>query len=113
MVRSMAGQGLLQHQVAAAAGRHRIAFARDHVGFDARQRTRRRARLGGRRARQRRDHDHAGFGLPPGVHDGAAVVADVLAIPHPGFGIDRLADGAQQAQALHGMLAPAIVRRTA
>ena len=41
----------------------------------------------------------AGFGLPPGVDDGAAVAADDFAIPHPGFGVDGLADGAEQAQA--------------
>ncbi len=39
-----------------------------------------------------------GLGLPPGIDDGAAVVADLLAVPHPGLGVDRLADGAQQAQ---------------
>ena len=50
-------------------------------------------------AGQGRDHDHAGFGLPPGIDDGAAVAADDLVVPHPGFGIDRLADGAEQAQA--------------
>ena len=45
----------------------------------------------------------AGFGLPPGVHDRAALAADVIVIPDPGFGIDRLADRAEQAQALERM----------
>src|SRR5215469_3840421 len=40
-----------------------------------------------------------GFRLPPRVHDGAAIAADDLPIPHPGFGIDRLAHGAEQAEA--------------
>ena len=41
----------------------------------------------------------AGFGLPPGIDDRAAALADRLVIPHPRLGIDRLADGAQQPQA--------------
>ena len=51
-----------------------------------------------------RDHDVAGFGLPPGIDDRAAVAADDFAIPHPRFGIDRLADRAQQAQAVELVL---------
>ena len=70
----------------------------DHFRLNAEERPRGRAGLGGRGAGQRRDEDGAGFGLPPGIDDGAAVVADLLAIPHPGFGIDGLAHGAQQAQ---------------
>ena len=41
----------------------------------------------------------AGFGLPPGVDDGAAAFADDAVIPFPGGGIDRLADRTEQAQA--------------
>ena len=55
--------------------------------------------LVGDRAGQRRDHDHAGLGLPPGIDDRAALAADDLVIPHPRLGIDRLADGAEQPQA--------------
>ncbi len=51
-------------------------------------------------AGQRRDQDAAGLGLPPGVDDRAAPVADHAVVPQPGFGIDRLADRAEQAQAL-------------
>src|SRR6218665_2316278 len=40
------------------------------------------------------DHMAAGFGLPEGVDDGAALAAHVLVVPHPGFGVDRLADAA-------------------
>jgi hypothetical protein len=40
----------------------------------------------------------AGLGLPPGVDDRAAVAADRPPVPHPGLGVDRLADRAEQAQ---------------
>ena len=50
------------------------------------------------RAGQRRDQDAAGLGLPPGVDDRAAAVADHAVIPLPGFRIDRLADRAEQPQ---------------
>ena len=56
------------------------------------------ARLGRRDARQRRDHDGARLGLPPGVDDRAAPAADDLLVPHPRLGVDRLAHGAEQAQ---------------
>src|SRR3546814_1123234 len=46
----------------------------------------------------RSDHDAAGFSLPPGIDDRAAPVADHVVVPQPGFGIDRLADAAEQAQ---------------
>ncbi|MNM95739.1 hypothetical protein D3C81_1081960 [compost metagenome] len=46
------------------------------------------------------DHDAAGFGLPPGVDDGAALLAHCIEIPLPGFRVDRFADAAEQAQAL-------------
>ena len=49
-------------------------------------------------AGQRRDHDVAGFGLPPGVDNRAALAADMFVIPHPGLGIDRFTDGAEQAK---------------
>ena len=49
--------------------------------------------------RQRRDHDGAGFGLPPGIHDGTAGLAHHLVIPLPGFRVDRFAYRAQQLQA--------------
>ena len=52
-----------------------------------------------RDARQRRDHDRAGFRLPPGIDDRAALAADVPVIPDPRFGIDRLADRSEQPQA--------------
>ena len=68
------------------------------LGGDARERPRRRARLQRRHAGQRRDHDRAGFGLPPGVDDRAALAADELVVPDPRFGVDRLADRSEQPQ---------------
>ena len=61
-------------------------------------------------AGQRGDQDAAGFGLPPGVDDGTALLADHVEVPLPGFRVDRLAHRTQQAQAaavgfLHGGLA--------
>ena len=50
-------------------------------------------------AGQRGDHVRAGLGLPPGVHDRAAAAADVLVVPEPGLGVDRLTDRAEQPQA--------------
>ncbi len=46
----------------------------------------------------------AGFRLPPGIDDRAFAAADLVVIPHPRFGIDRLAHGAQQAQAAEVVL---------
>ncbi len=60
----------------------------------------RRAGLERGRAGQRRDQDAAGLGLPPGVDDRAALLADHVVVPEPGLGIDRLADRAEQLQAL-------------
>jgi hypothetical protein len=47
----------------------------------------------------------AGFGLPVGVDDRAAALADVLVVPDPRFGVDGLADGAEELQAGHVVLA--------
>ena len=57
-----------------------------------------RSRFKRRGARQRSDHVHAGFGLPPGINDRAALATNVFVIPHPRFGIDRLANRAKQAK---------------
>ena len=44
------------------------------------------------------DHNGTGFGLPPGIDDGAAAAADFFIIPAPGFGVDRFADAAEEAE---------------
>ncbi len=90
---------LADDQEAALVGAERLAVLGDDVRDDARQRAGRRPRHRRRGARQRRDHDRAGLGLPPGVHDRAPTAADDLVIPHPRLGVDRLADRAQQAEA--------------
>ncbi|MNV18867.1 hypothetical protein D3C71_1097050 [compost metagenome] len=45
---------------------------------------------------QRAEHDAAGFGLPPGVDDRAALLTDLMEVPFPRFRVDRLTDGAEQ-----------------
>ena len=69
-------------------------------GMHAEERKRRRTRLELDRARERRDEDSARLGLPPGVDDRAAALADDAVVPLPGLGVDRFADRAQQAQRL-------------
>ena len=86
--------GLLEDQESAGAEGDRLAIHSHNFGNDAGKWSRGRSRLGSNRAGQRRDHDLSGFGLPPCVHYRATIVADDFAIPHPGFGIDRFADGA-------------------
>ena len=61
----------------------------------------RQARLRGHRgryARQGRNQNAPGFGLPPRVHDGAALLAHVHVVPVPGFLVDGLAHRAQHPQ---------------
>ena len=84
---------------------------RDDFRHDAEEGQARRAGLRGVRAGQRGQHDRAGLGLPPGVDDRAALLADVLVVPDPRFGVDRLADGAEQAQAREiGLGRPLVAR---
>src|SRR6185503_11692233 len=90
----------LDHENAALAAADGVPGLVDDVGEDAGQRERRRAGLGRRRARQRRNEMAAGLGLPPRVDDRAAAAADGLVVPHPRLGIDRLADRAEDAQRL-------------
>ena len=54
---------------------------------------------------QRRDHDVAGLGLPPGVDDRTALAADHLPVPEPRLRVDRLADRAEQPQRREVVLA--------
>ena len=88
------------HRLPVAAPSSTLPSASTISGLHAEERQRRRAGLQRDRAGQRRDQDAAGLGLPPGVDDRAAVVADHAVIPLPGFRIDRLADAAEQAQRL-------------
>ena len=76
----------------------------DDVGGDSRQGQGAGAGFGGGGAGQGADHHAAGLGLPPGVHHWAAVMADHVAIPHPGFGVDRFAHAAEDSQRAHVVL---------
>ena len=72
-----------------------------HQGWsDAEKRPGGGAGLQGGGAGQRGDQNAAGFRLPPGIHDRTARIADVVVVPLPGLGVDRLAHRAQQPQAL-------------
>ena len=50
------------------------------------------------RTGERRNHHAAGFGLPPGVDNGAATLAYDAVIPLPSFGINRFTDRADNPQ---------------
>ena len=93
------GQLSVMHEIALAGALEQLAVVVDERRLHAEERQRGRAGLEVDGAGQRRDQDAAGLGLPPGVDDRAAVVADDAVVPEPGLGIDRLADRAQQAQA--------------
>src|SRR5207248_6763648 len=95
-----AGPRTRQAEVAGARPFEHLALIVHHRRLDAEEGKRRRPRLLRDGARQRRDQDPARLRLPPGVDDGATRVADDLVVPEPYLGIDRLADRAQQAQAL-------------
>lgn len=58
-------------------------------------------RLGRRNASQRRDNVTAGLGLPVCVHDVCLLFTDLLVVPLPHLGRDRLAHGAQNSEFLH------------
>ena len=91
--------GALDDQNAAGAVGNVVAHFVHDGGHDAGQRQSAASGHQGRGARQRRHHVAAGFGLPEGVHDGALFMADVLVVPHPGFGVDGLAHRTEDAQA--------------
>lgn len=92
------GPGLFDDEEAAGAFGDFMAFAGDDGGLNAEEGSGGGAGFGGDGARDGGDHDAAGFGLPPGVNDGAAAVADLVAIPDPGFRVDGLSDGAEEAE---------------
>src|SRR5690606_32622590 len=89
--------GPLDHEEAAFAGLDLLARFVDDPCLDARQRQRAGARLERRGPRQRRDHVHTGFGLPPSVHHRAALTTHVSEVPHPRLRIDGFADGTDNA----------------
>jgi len=52
-----------------------------------------RTRLGGDGTGERSDDDRSSFGLPVRIDDRALILADVLAVPLPGLGVDGFTDG--------------------
>ena len=94
-----AGPGPFDDQIATRAIRDFGAQFIHHRRLHTRQRQGARARRERRGTRQRGDDMAAGFGLPKGVDDRAAALADFGVVPHPSLGVDRLADRAQDSQA--------------
>ena len=97
MPRSMPGQGWVSVRYPPPRSMRPTGVV-DDLGADAGQRERGRTRLCGGGPGQRADHDPPGLGLPPGIDDRARAAADVLAVPHPRFRVDRLADGPEELQ---------------
>ena len=93
------GPGFGDNQESSGTLRHRLAFHSNDLGNDTGKRPRGGAGFRRDGARERSDHDVAGFGLPPGIDDRTAITADDFAVPHPGLGINWLADGPQETQA--------------
>ena len=87
-----------EHEIAATGDLHRLTGVVDDVGGDAGERERRAPGLQRGGAGERADHDGAGLGLPPRVDDRAALTTDVVPVPDPRFGVDGLADAAEQPQ---------------
>ncbi|CZW34039.1 Uncharacterised protein [Enterobacter cloacae] len=90
--------GVSDHQVAFGGAFQRVAFVIHQRRLHAEERTGCGTGLQLRGARHRGDHEAAGFGLPPGVHHRAFLVADFLPVPLPGFRVDWLTHGTEDAQ---------------
>src|SRR3954470_24990560 len=74
-------------EIALALAPEHLAFGVDDFRHDAEKRLRRRAGLEPGGAWQRRDQNAAGLGLPPGIDNRAALVANHPVIPFPGLRI--------------------------
>ncbi|MNM96270.1 hypothetical protein D3C81_1087390 [compost metagenome] len=94
----------LDRQYAGAGAVDLLAVLVEQRRLHAEERAGGRARFQRGGAGQRGDQDAAGLGLPPGIDDRAAPLADHVVVPLPGFRVDRLADRAEQAQAGAGGL---------
>ncbi|CCJ90048.1 hypothetical protein BN132_1976 [Cronobacter turicensis 564] len=90
--------GIGNDQVALCRALLRIAFVIHQRRLHAEERTRGGTGFQFGRAGQRRNHEAAGFGLPPGVDDRAFFIADFLPVPLPRLRVNRLADGTKNAQ---------------
>ena len=98
MVRAIEGQGLRMTRRPPLPGSTGVPSFETTSGHDAEEGAGGGAGLGGDGAGDGSDHDGTGLGLPPGVDDGAALLADHAVIPHPGLGVDGFADGAEEAK---------------
>src|SRR5579871_4541325 len=92
------GPRLIQNKEALACALDRRAFVIDNLGGHTGQRTSRGTGLSGRSTGNRGDHDGSGFGLPPGIHNRAALFANNGVVPLPSSGIDWLTYGTKKAQ---------------
>ncbi len=88
----------LDAELAALVGFDRLALVIDHQRTHSEERTAGGTGLQGHGPGKRGDEDAAGFGLPPGVHDGQLAPSYMGVIPHPRLGVDGLAHGAQYLQ---------------
>src|SRR6185436_5906900 len=93
-----AGPRFADDELAAGIAWDGVSFVVDNFGKNSEEGQGGAAGFGGDCAGQGSDHDNAGFGLPPGIDNRATLAADNLMIPDPCFGIDRFADGAEEAQ---------------
>ncbi|CCJ99693.1 hypothetical protein BN130_2403 [Cronobacter malonaticus 507] len=94
----LAWPGVGNDQVAFRRALLQIAFVIHQRWLHAEERTRGGTGFEFGRAWQRRNHEAAGFGLPPGVDHRAFFIADFLPVPLPRFRVNRLADGTENAQ---------------
>src|ERR1051325_2094928 len=105
----LAGPGTRKAEIALGNTVERLAVAIDDDRLDTEDGPRRRTRFERRRTGDRRDQNAARLGLPPGADGRGALVADMIVIPEPGFGVDRLADRAEETQRFAAGLAGVIL----
>ena len=96
---NLARPTLLDRQYATACAWYLIALLIKQHGLHAEERSGGRTGLEVGGTGQRGDENGPGFGLPPGVDDRAATLANHVEVPLPGFRVDRFAHRAEQAQA--------------
>src|ERR1700687_6174551 len=88
----------LDYEDAAFAAPDRVTRLIDDVGEDSWQGKRARAGLERVNPRERRNHVAARLGLPPGIEHRATTTAHDVVVPHPSFGVNRLAHRAENAK---------------
>ncbi|EZD42117.1 hypothetical protein BY99_18260, partial [Escherichia coli O111:NM str. K6890] len=90
--------GVGDHQAAFGSAFQRVTFVIDQRRLHAEERTCCRTGFQLGSARQRRDHETASFGLPPGIDHRTFLVADFFPVPLPRFRVNWLAHGTENAQ---------------